>query len=116
MTELIDSPPPLSVAEIRRIYAFVPYRDAETSVNYIDFANAVAAAAFARGVAARQPEIDALRARIRAMEEQEPVAWADPSSLHDLRTDRCSGIMCGTRSNLHERTVPLYTAPGAKNE
>lgn len=101
MTELIDNPPPLpNTASLAMSGRSTEYVD-----GYED--------GFDSGVAARQPEIDALRARIRAMEEQEPAAWAMLNK--DGEVYDCIGL---EEHDSHEGsyTTPLYTAPGAKNE
>lgn len=49
-------------------------------------------------------ENDALRARIEAMEKQEPVAWMDRN-----------GTLYNTVSHVRASDKPLYLAPGAQN-
>ena len=48
-------------------------------------------------------EIELLRARIEAMERQEPVAWMDRN-----------GTLCNTVSHVRASDKPLYLAPGAQ--
>lgn len=56
-------------------------------------------------------QCDALRAKIEAMERQEPVAWTTKLALRHganvLGFDACAGNLWG------EKGVPLYTLPGA---
>lgn len=63
-------------------------------------------------------EIERLRARIEAMEQQEPVAW-----LHESRRD--SDVVTSAVKHVWQRarpmslasySIPLYLAPGAKGE
>ena len=50
-------------------------------------------------------ENDALRAKIEAMENQEPVAWMSSRN----------GFICKDNKNTHYN-MPLYALPGAKGE
>ena len=63
-------------------------------------------------------ENDELRAKIEAMERQEPVAW-----LHETRRDSdvvTNAVKCvwqrARPMSLASYTIPLYLAPGAKGE
>ena len=69
-------------------------------------------------VEAAMAEIKSLRAKIEAMERQEPVAW-----LHETRRD--SDVVTSAVKHVWQRarpmslaaySIPLYLAPGAKGE
>jgi hypothetical protein len=69
-------------------------------------------------VDAAKAEIEALRAKIEAMEQQEPVAW-----LHESRRD--SDVVTSAVKHVWGKvavgslaaySIPLYLAPGAKGE
>lgn len=69
-------------------------------------------------IAALEKERDDLRAKIDAMEQQEPVAW-----LHETRRD--SDVVTSAVKHVWQRarpmslaaySIPLYLAPGAKGE
>ena len=66
------------------------------------------------GVAVAHDTIKALRAKIEAMERQEPVAWTTKLAL-DLGKDAL-GFHVSTQNLWGEKGVPLYTLPGAKGE
>ena len=69
-------------------------------------------------VEAAKAEIDALRAKVAEMEQQEPVAW-----LHESRRD--SDVVTSAVKHVWGKvavgslaaySIPLYLAPGAKGE
>ena len=65
-------------------------------------------------VDAAKAEIEALRARIEAMEKQEPVAWARKLGL-DVPSFGCVTDLKYRPSNIPESSyIPLYTLPGAQ--
>lgn len=73
---------------------------------------------FAAQTALMKKKYDALRAKIAAMEQQEPVAW-----LHETRRD--SDVVTSAVKHVWQRarpmslasySIPLYLAPGAKGE
>ena len=61
-----------------------------------------------------QDERDALRAKIEAMEQQKPIAWARKLGL-DLPSVGCVTDLKYRPSNIPESSyIPLYLAPGAQ--
>ena len=67
-------------------------------------------------VEAAKAEIAALRAKIEAAEQQEPVAWARKLGL-DVPSFGCVTDLKYRPSNIPESSyIPLYLAPGAQGE
>ena len=63
-----------------------------------------------------QEERDILRAKVEAMEQQEPVAYLPLSSTHMLESDViASGVVWNCRDKAAS-DIQLYALPGAKGE
>jgi hypothetical protein len=85
---------------------------------FIAAANPAAVSELLDRLEAAEKERDALRAKIEAMEQQEPVAW-----LHESRRD--SDVVTSAVKHVWGKvavgslaaySIPLYLAPGAKGE
>lgn len=128
MSDIKDNPPPLPVSHCDfGLLTPEQYRAGE-------------AAAFSRGVAAGQAamqgeierltkgyerslenglalvrELDELRAKLRALEEQKPVGYASPGELR--RITECRGQFASIHLQVvADNDTPLYLAAGAKHE
>ena len=90
----------------------------EANAAFIAAANPAAVSELLDRLESAEKERDELRAKIKAMEQQEPVAW-----LHETRRD--SDVVTNAVKHVWGKAVvgsmaaysiPLYTLPGAKGE